>query len=172
MNGELEREGDRWRLRFSRELAHAPERVWRAVVDPVERKAWFPDTATGDFERVGAALRFQHDDELVEPFSGEVLVVDPPRLLEFTWGDDVIRIEIAPRGQGCTFTLIDTIHELGKAARDGAGWHVCLDKLAHALDGTTPAWSDEQRWLDLNTGYADRFGPEAATIGPPEGWGD
>ena len=27
----------------------------------------------------------------------------------------------------------DTIDDLGKAARDGAGWHVCLEALEHAL---------------------------------------
>jgi len=39
--------------------------------------------------------------------------------------------------------LLDTIDELGKAARDGAGWHACLDVLQQpserrpaALDGS------------------------------------
>ena len=63
---------------------------------------------------------------------------EPPSLLEFRWGPDVIRLEIAARGEGegCTLTLLDTFDELGKAARDAAGWHVCLEFLASHLDGT------------------------------------
>jgi hypothetical protein len=39
-----------------------------------------------------------------------------------------------PSPGGCTLT--DTIDALGKAARDGAGRHVCLDRLEHELAGT------------------------------------
>ena len=66
-------------------------------------------------------------------------------------------------------TLIDTIDEVGKAARDGAGWHVCLDRLEHALDGK-PASHAEEQWTTVHRDYVKKFGPEAATIGPPEGW--
>ena len=31
MDGELEAAGDQWRLRFTRELAHEPAQVWRAM---------------------------------------------------------------------------------------------------------------------------------------------
>jgi hypothetical protein len=79
-----------------------------------------------------------------------------------------LRCEIEPTDDGCVLTLLDTIDEVGKAARDGAGWHVCLDKLEYALAGTTPTWTDGDRWGDLNASYADTFGPEAATIGPPD----
>ena len=75
---------------------------------------------------------------MAEPFEGEVLEVDAPTTLEFRWGTDVIRLELVPDGAGTTLTLLDTIDELGKAARDGAGWHTCLDQLEHHLDGTTP----------------------------------
>jgi uncharacterized protein YndB with AHSA1/START domain len=34
MNGDLERAGHLWRLRFRRELGHPPEKVWRAVTEP------------------------------------------------------------------------------------------------------------------------------------------
>ena len=31
--------------------------------------------------------------------------------------------------------------EVGKAARDAAGWHACLDILGHHLAGEKPPWS-------------------------------
>lgn len=65
--------------------------------------------------------------------------------------------------------FLDTFDELGKASRDGAGWHACLDVLEHHLAGQTPPWSDEEHWRDVHAGYVERLGPEASTIGPPEG---
>jgi hypothetical protein len=62
-------------------------------------------------------------------------------------------------------TLLDTFDEQGKAARDAAGWHVCLDALERELDvSSTP----DTGWQTLNAEYVKEFGPEASTIGPPE----
>lgn len=168
MQGELEQVGDRWRLRFTRSLAHAPEKVWRAVSDPEHLRFWFPDRLVGDVLTVGASLRFESDYVDGGFFEGRVLAADPPRLLEFTWGTDVIRLEIEPTDDGCVLTLLDTIDEVGKAARDGAGWHVCLDKLEHHLAGAAPAWTDGDRWSALHGDYVTAFGPQGSTIGPPQ----
>ena len=156
--------GDKWRLRFVRPLPYSAETAWSAITEPGHLAAWFPDGITGAFE-VGSTLAFGSSQ--VGEFTGDVLAVDPPKSLEYTWGTDVLRFEIEPTGDGCALTLFDTIDEVGKAARDAAGWHVCLDKLEHSLAGTTPTWSDGDRWGELNPIYAETFGPEAATIGPP-----
>jgi len=66
-------------------------------------------------------------------------------------------------------TFEQTFDELGKAARDGAGWHVCLDVLGYHLSGEEPPWKPMERWKDVNAAYVERLGPEASTIGPPEG---
>jgi hypothetical protein len=60
--------------------------------------------------------------------------------------------------------MTQTMNEIGRAARDGAGWHVCLDALEARLDGREPPAAD--RWKQVHPGYVSRFGPEAATIGP------
>ena len=49
------------------------------------------------------------------------------------------------------------------------GWHACLDLLAHEVGGTTAPWTSAERWGEIHSAYVDRFGPEAATIGPPGG---
>lgn len=97
---------------------------------------------------------------------GEVIAVEPPRLLEFRWGTDVIRLELTGYARGSTLTLIDTLDDRGKAARDAAGWDECLLRLEHHLDGTTPPAPGE-RWKKVHPDYIERFGPEASTIGPP-----
>lgn len=165
MNGKLEQAGEQWRLRFTRELAHAPERVWRALTEHEHLQAWFPHTIVGEWT-VGAPLRFESK---YGDFDGEVLACEPPSLLEFTWGPDTIRFEVASASGGdrCTLTLIDTLEELGKAARDGAGWHACLDALEDQLDGRTAGADSRGRWAEVHPSYVEAFGLEAATIGPP-----
>jgi uncharacterized protein YndB with AHSA1/START domain len=165
MTGTLEQTTNGWALRFVRHLRHSPAQVWAAFTDPEQRAAWFPDTMTGELTP-GATLRFTTEFESMPEFTGMVLAVEPERLLEFTWGEDTLRFEIEPTSDGCTLTLRDSISELGKAARDGAGWHVCLEELAAALDGT-PRNAGPERWAQVHPDYVDAFGPEAATIGPP-----
>jgi uncharacterized protein YndB with AHSA1/START domain len=169
MNGELEPCGDRWMLRFTRELACPAEKVWRAVTEPAHLDAWFPMRILGEW-RVGAPLKFEARGGEHPAFDGEVLACEPPTLLEFRWGPDVLRFEIVPNAEpatGCTFRLSDVFGELGKAARDGAGWHTCLDFLEHHLTGTAAPWTTRERWDEVHPGYVERFGPEAATLGPP-----
>jgi uncharacterized protein YndB with AHSA1/START domain len=164
-NGELAAAGEAWQLRFTRRLAHSPQKVWCAITEPEHLAAWYPHTIVGEWV-VGGPLRFESEGG---SFDGEVLACDEPALLKFRWGADTIRIEIEPHEHGCTLTLIDTIDELGKAARDGAGWHVCLDRLDGELDGSAPTWTTSTRWREVHPDYVERFGPQAATIGPPEG---
>jgi uncharacterized protein YndB with AHSA1/START domain len=169
MNGELDQLGDRWRLRFTRELAHPAEKVWRAVTEPEHLDAWFPQRIVGEW-RAGAPLKFESRGGEHPAFDGEVLACDPPSLLEFRWGPDVIRFEIMPHAEpatGCTFRLFDEFGELGKAARDAAGWHTCLDFLETHLSGTTAPWTSGERWREVHPGYVERLGPAAATLGPP-----
>ena len=164
MDGTLEQAGERWRLRFSRQLPHSPQKVWRAITEPEHLEAWFPGRIVGEWV-TGSKLEFHGE---YPTFEGEVLAVESGSLLEFRWGPDTIRLEIVPGDGGCTLTLTDTFDELGKAARDAAGWHECLDRLHDHLEGTSPRpWGE--RWKEVHHGYVDRLGPAASAIGPPEG---
>lgn len=172
MDGQLERvDAGRVRLRFTRPLAHPVEKVWRFITEPEHLRHWFPATIHGEFV-VGAALRFAFGPDDDAPTSGRVLAVEPPKVLEFTWEDaphvDVIRIELEPTGDdGCVLTFLDTIDEIGRAARDGTGWHVCLDALEQHLDGE-PVDDDPEAWQRVHPRYVAAFGPEASAIGPPD----
>lgn len=166
MDGELEQHEGRWRLRFTRRLRHPPQRVWEALTAPANLDAWFPTTIEGE-RAPGAALRFAHRGAEAPPEEGQMLRYEPPAVLEFRWGTDVLCFELRPDGDGTVLTLVDTIDDLGKAARDAAGWHECLDVLAHHLDGEAPPWSPGDRWAQVHPAYVEAFGPEAATIGPP-----
>jgi uncharacterized protein YndB with AHSA1/START domain len=164
--GDLTRAGDRWRLTFTRKLAHPRDKVWRAITEAEHLAVWFPDRIVGEM-RAGAPLRFVAD--VHEDFEGEMVAFDPPSVMELTWGTDSIRIELEPDGAGTVLRFIDTFDDQGKAARDGSGWHECLARLRADLDGEAPGpWGAE--WRVLLGRYQAHLGPDASTIGPPEGW--
>src|SRR5690349_1045305 len=134
--GELERRDGRYCLTFRRKLAHAPENVWRAITEPDHLAVWFPWEMHGEL-RAGAPMRFVSREMGSVVVEGRMLEFDPPRLMEFVWSDDErLRFELEPDGSGCILTLSNTFDEVGKAARDAAGWHACLDVLvAHLGEG-------------------------------------
>jgi uncharacterized protein YndB with AHSA1/START domain len=168
MYGTVDELGDgRWCLRFSRTFAHPVERVWRAITEPEHLVAWFPTTIEGD-RTPGAPLHFTFPGGQAPSFDGEVLVYEPPSVFEFRWGTDVIRLEVHSAERGSTLTLLDTLDERGKAARDAAGWHTCLDALAAALEGHPAARQAMNTWKDVHSHYVRAFGPEGARIGPPQ----
>jgi uncharacterized protein YndB with AHSA1/START domain len=145
-------------LRFERRFAHPVEKVWRAVSDPDELAHWFPCRVELDELRVGARLRFVFPPEVGLEIDGEVTALEPPRLLAFTWGPDELRFELEADGEGCLLRLTDVLDEQDKAARDAAGWEVCLAKLEQRLGGEPaqqPDWRgfyEEYERLGFPTG--------------------
>lgn len=168
--GTLERAGVVSILRYERRLAHPQERVWRALTEDGDLAAWFPTTMEG--ERVaGAALRFSFRQSEGAPFDGEMLDLVPPSLMELRWADDILRFELEPDGAGCVLRLRVTFPDHGKAARDAAGWHVCLEQLGALCNGSELPWSSQpERWRVVHRRYVERLGPEASAIGPPPEW--
>ena len=171
--GQLQRHDGRLVLRYTRRLPHQPHKVWSALTEPEHLEAWFPTTIEGD-RAAGARLHFSFRENEGNPFDGEMLAFDPPSVMELRWGDDILRFEVRPDGDGSASVLefTDTFdeHELGKAARDGAGWHACLDLFVYEVDGRPAPWSSPDRWRQVHDTYVDRLGPEASTMGPPEEW--
>src|SRR5439155_4370497 len=137
MHGTLETIDGRPALRFERRLAHPVEAVWRTVTEPSELAHWFPSSVSGDL-RAGGRLSFAFETDGVPPMEGEVLELEPPRRFTFLWGEDELRFELEPAegGEGCLLHFTCVLGEREKAARDAAGWHVCLDRLEDRLAGT------------------------------------
>ena len=167
--GVLERSSDGVTLRFTRRLPHPAAKVWRALTEPEHLATWFPTTVEGDLAP-GATLRYNFRDMDLPGFDGTVVACDPPRLLEFQWGDERLRFELTPDGQQTLLSFSASFAEVGRAARDAAGWHTCLDVLGYDLAGETPPWPQDDRWRIVHADYVRVLGPEAATIGPPAEW--
>jgi uncharacterized protein YndB with AHSA1/START domain len=167
--GTLERDGQLCVLRYRRVLRQPPETVWQALTEDVQLAGWFPTTIEGE-RTPGAPLRFSFRENEAPPMDGEMLAVDAPSLLELRWGDDVLRFELAPEGAGSVLTLTVTFPEHAKAARDGAGWHVCLEQLGYVAGGEELPFTPSDRWRVVHPDYVARLGPEASALGPPEEW--
>jgi predicted 3-demethylubiquinone-9 3-methyltransferase (glyoxalase superfamily)/uncharacterized protein YndB with AHSA1/START domain len=158
-------------LRFERTLLHPPERVWAALTELDELRHWHPSP----FElqrRAGGAVTFLPPQG--NAFGdGEVTEYEPPRLLAHSWGEDHLRWELQPSGSGTLLVLTHTFEDRGKAARDAAGWDLCLGALKTSLAGhhdepPTGEAAIPAGWSELNRAYQERFGiaPEEAAQPP------
>jgi hypothetical protein len=79
----------------------------------------------------------------------------------------VLRFDFAEATTGTELTMTVILDELGKAARDAAGWHECLDRLERS-QSDAPDGAADPTWEQLHAAYVERFGPAASTLGPPQ----
>ena len=166
MNGTyLELDG-RPALRFERSIPHSVERVWRAITEPGEMGQWFP--AAVEYEpRVGAAMRFEFDDPDAPTTEGQVTELDPPRLFAFDWGGELLRFELEPAGDGCRLSFTHFLSERIQAARDAAGWELCLtemDRLLAGEDAEAPGIGVTPEWRALYDKYVAAGVPSGAEV--------
>ncbi len=153
--------GERPSVRLERHLPDPPPVVWRALTEPEQLRSWFPCGVVVDGGRwvVGVKISFPFPSEVIDmTLTGEVLVVDEPRVLAFSWGDDVLRFELSPVDGGTTLVLYDELPRAW-AARNAAGWDDCLDRLR----GVTPGPDAWKAHFDV---YSAAFEPD---LGPQEG---
>ena len=153
-------------VRLERDLPDPPEVVWGALTERERLRDWFPSDVVveGGEWRVGAGIRFPFPPEVIEmTLSGEVLAVDEPRELAFTWGEETLRFELTARDGGTRLVLMDEL-PARNAARNAAGWDTCLDKLA-GLDPAADAW--KARFELYSAAFAPELGPQE---GPPAGY--
>jgi uncharacterized protein YndB with AHSA1/START domain len=150
MYGTYEQVDGKPAVRFERRYPHSVARVWRSVTEPDELARWFPSTVEVDL-REGGDMRFTFPGGEAEPMDGSVVELDPPRVFAFLWGRDLLRIELEPDGEGCRLRLTQTLGSEDEAARNAAGWHVCLDRLA-GEEGDWEAYYEEYRRRGLPAG--------------------
>jgi uncharacterized protein YndB with AHSA1/START domain len=150
--------GPRPAVRFERHLPDPPAVVWQALTEREQLKAWFPCdvVVSGGHWRPGAAISFIFGPDMT--VTGEVLQVEEPRLLAYSWGEDILRFELSPHDGGTRLVLFDELPP-NTAARNAAGWEECLNLLA----GSDP---DPQAWRPRFASYAAAFSP---ALGPQDG---
>jgi uncharacterized protein YndB with AHSA1/START domain len=153
----------RWTLVFTRDLRHPPEKVWAALTEPGQLAAWAPYTADRNLSEAGGATITMIDDEKPQDMAVEVLRAEPPTLLEYTLGTDLLRWELVATGTGARLTLRHTVAERDWLPKVAAGWHLCLDVAERLLEGhpippIRGAAAVGFGWSELNDQYAQKLG--------------
>lgn len=127
--------GDRWTLIFVRDLRHPPAEVWAALTDPARLDRWAPFTAARDLSETGETTLTMVDGPDRTELPATVHRAQAPALLEYTWGGDLLRWELAETPDGTRLTLRHTFTERAEAPMYAAGWHLCVAVLARLLAG-------------------------------------
>lgn len=86
--------------------------------------------------REGGVIKFDMGNGTFEEM--EILDLEMQSVLEYTWGEDVVRFELSHEPNGCLLVLKEKINTItAHTPRDLAGWHVCLDVIQALMDGRT-----------------------------------
>jgi uncharacterized protein YndB with AHSA1/START domain len=132
-------------LTFEFDLQHSPEKVWRALTDPVLLAEWLLPVVGFQLEP-GAAFTFK-----TQPYPGwdgtvncRVIEIEAHRKLSYEWTvpflDTVVTFTLAPTGSGTRLSIVQSgFKENQKKEFGGAryGWKMMGDKLVDLL-GRTP----------------------------------
>jgi uncharacterized protein YndB with AHSA1/START domain len=162
----LHTDGPRPAVRLERRLPDPPSVVWAALTERDQLRSWFPCDVIVDGGAwvVGAMISFPFPPDVIDmTLTGEVLEVDEPNLLAFTWGEETLRFELTADGDATVLVLVDELAS-ASAARNAAGWQDCLDRLA-GIDPVPDAWRAR----------FDRYAAAFETVlghqdGPPPGY--
>lgn len=165
---EVRKEGKRWTLVFTRELRHPIDSVWIALTDPTQLRQWAPFDADRNLGVVGQATLTMADaggKMTDERLPAAIRRAEHPRLLEYTWGDDLLRweLQLVGSGQRTRLTLAHTLEGRDLAAKVAAGWHVCLDVAERVLDGQPTGRivagdAKQHGWEELRDAYHEKLG--------------
>jgi uncharacterized protein YndB with AHSA1/START domain len=166
---DVRRDGDTWTLVLVRELRHPPEKVWRALTQPEQLREWAPFDADRSLDTTGPVKLTTVGTPSPQVSETIVTRADAPRLLEYKWGENDMRWELAPIANGTRLTLW---HSIGRrfVAMGAAGWHICLDVLDRLVAGRpigriVGPEAMKFEWPRLNAEYSKQFGIDVAS--PP-----
>lgn len=150
-------------VQLHRTVPVAPERVWKALVEPAQAGRWFAARANISAKRGGAYELFWQPDspEHNSTIGCRITAIAPGRYLAFTWrgpdelgavmneGDPPpppthVTITLAPNATGTDVDVRHTGFGLDDGWSEAVRWHerawmACLDNLeAHLMDRPLP----------------------------------
>lgn len=132
-------------VRFTRVFTVGDWALWKLLTERDLVKQWFPQEYT--FEPWGGGEIQFHSDEAEGLEEGVIVQHEAPHHLVFTWGENEISYYVEPLDDdNVRFYLQDTLAHPNEAARNAAGWELCLADLERLTKGQTPALFDMDEW--------------------------
>jgi uncharacterized protein YndB with AHSA1/START domain len=161
----VQKDGDKWTLVLVRELHHPPAAVWQALTDPAQLHEWAPFDSDRDLGSVGPVKLSTVGTPTSQVSETAVKRAEAARLLEYSWGQNDLRWELEPLGDGTRLTLWHNI-DRGFISMGAAGWHICFDVLdrflaGHPVGRIVGGEAIKFGWQRLNVEYAAQFGVKA-----------
>jgi uncharacterized protein YndB with AHSA1/START domain len=164
----IRKDGEKWTLVLVRDLAHPPAKVWKALTNPEDLRAWAPFDSDRNLGTVGTAQLTTVGTPTPHVTETQVKRAVASKALEFNWGGQDIRWEVVPLGGGGTrLTLWHNI-DRRYIAMGAAGWHICFDVLDRHLAGRPigrmvgPEAVKFGGWKQLHAEYVKQFSVETA----------
>jgi uncharacterized protein YndB with AHSA1/START domain len=163
VNAYAESTPEGWVLVVTRDLRHPPAAVWAALTEAEQLAAWAPFTAGRDLGVTGETTLTMIDGAEQVDLPATVTRAEPPAVLEYSWGSDDLRWELAATGGGTRLTLRHRVGSRDDLAGAAAGWHLCFDVLDRLLAGdpVPPIRGHEaleHGWTELHDKYAAQLG--------------
>jgi hypothetical protein len=164
---QVRKQGDKWTLILVRQLRHSPEKVWQALIDPVQLREWAPFVVDRSLGTAGTTVKLTWVGNPTAPQQAKVTRAEAHKLLEY--GD--IRWELEALGGGTRLTLWHRI-DRRFIAWGAAGWHICFDVLDRFLAGEpigAIAGVNAMKfagWQRLVAEYSKQFGIDAPNWPP------
>ncbi|MCO1654721.1 SRPBCC family protein [Pseudonocardia humida] len=163
MSQTLETRDGRSVLRMRRRLAHPPEKVWKALIEPERLAEWFPSTMDPEL-RVGGRVEFGFGTP------GTVTELEEGRVIAYTWDTDHLHWEVRPDGDGSLLLLTHTFDDRPGAASFAAGWHTCVEGMDLLLSGGSAGDVDVDDRA-LHEQYVRELGIDVPDVRQaPDGW--
>jgi uncharacterized protein YndB with AHSA1/START domain len=162
-------------VRLERMLDTPIDTAWTWLVDPEKRGRWFMGGPIDPRPGGTMTLKIDHDSLSPEPgtapdwyaefagkhFDHQILAIDPPNLLRFTWGDgSEVSWILEPVGDRTRFIILHEKLADRKAMGDvSGGWHSHSGVLVEVAAGRTPPnfWTLHE---GVGEFYAEQMGEE------------
>lgn len=132
MRAEIVRKEQGFEATFIRELKQDRETVWSMLTENDKLKQWFSELTLADLKK-GGRLVYDTEDGTQENMI--ITEFKEGQMMEFEWGEDLVRFELSQRNGDTELRLVETIRKVtDHTPKDLAGWHVCLDTMEAVLN--------------------------------------
>lgn len=180
LDGQYAEVEGRGAVTFIRSYPVGVEQAWAAVSTGKGLEGWFPSHVVVDSD--SGTVTFSGDPNAAAGAGASterIVDWDPPRRWAFEWGGDLMEFLVEGSESEVELTLRNWLADNTAAARNAAGWHVCLGELSRKLGGAVPSGPHAEPgpegpldWEPLYSGYVAAGLPSGAPIPGRDAPGD